>query len=228
MARRFYRKRGKKAKRRYRRRRANKNTLVQLGRSPIADSAIIKLRFCLALSINPAASGVTGSFLFYVNNVWQPTVGGSSHQPLGYDQWSSFYSKYCVLGSRISVKAINTSASVPIMYGVLLRQGYPTLAVDPMVLREQGDSSWAYAGNINNTTKGGVSKNFSAKKMFGYTNPKNETDLRADTGGSPAVTGYYQIWAAGADGLSDPGSTTFQATIDYIVYFSRPHALAQS
>lgn len=208
--------------------RRGRSQLVQLGRSPVSDSAIVKLRFCLAVSINPASSGITGSHLFYVNNIYQPSVGQTTHQPLGMDQWAGFYSKYCVLGSRITVKPINVSSTVPIMYGVLLRQTTPGTAVDPMLLREQGDSSWAYAGNINSRTQGTVSKNFSAKKMFGYQDPKNETDLRAATSGSPAITGFFQVWAAAADGLSDPASTTFQCTIDYICYFSRAHALAQS
>jgi len=220
---------GDKRKKKFNRRRKRRGSrLIQLGRSPIADSAIVKLRFCLAVAINPASSGITGSHLFYVNNLYQPSVGATTHQPLGYDQWAGFYSKYCVLGSRITVKPINVSATIPIMYGILTRQTSPGTAVDPMLLREQGDSSWAYAGNINSRKQGTVSKNFSAKKMFGYTNPKNETDLRASTTASPPITGYFQVWAAGADGLSDPAVTTFQCTIDYICYFSRAHALAQS
>jgi hypothetical protein len=221
-------KKNSRARKQYRRRRANKNQLVQLGRSPIANTAIVKLRFCLAVSVNPAANGITGSHLFYVNNIFQPSVGQTTHQPLAMDQYSAIYSRYCVLGSRISVKPINVSATIPIMYGILTRQTSPGLAVDPSLLKEQGDSNWAYAGNINSRGQGTVSKNFSAKKMFGFPDPKNEADLGAVTSGSPAVTGYFQLWAAAADGLSDPGSTTFQCTIDYICYFSKPHALAQS
>ena len=216
-------------KKTYRRKKKTfKNQIVNLSRSPIATTALVKLRYCDTISINPPAGGLTGQHLFRVNSLNDPDYTGIGHAPLGYDEWSQFYTRYCVLGARIHIKCMNTSTTVPLQYGIILRQGGVLSGIDPNILREQGDSCWTYAGNMNNRRQSGLSKNCSIKKFFGYPNPANETDLRASTNTNPVVTGYFQIWTAAADGFSDPPNTVFQVTLEYIALLSKPQKLTQS
>lgn len=210
------------------RRRRNKNQVVAITRSPIPSTAYVKLRYCDTIQINAPAGGLTGQYLFRVNSLNDPDYSGVGHEPLGKDQWMSFYSRYCVVGSRMHVKPMNVSTTIPAQFGILLRQGGVLSGIDPNILREQGDSSWAYAGNMNNRSNSSVTKNCSIKKFFGYPNPTNETDLRASTNANPEVTGYFQIWTAAADGVSDPPSISFQVTIDYLAVLSKPIKLEQS
>lgn len=205
-----------------------KNQITAISRSPIATTAYVKLRYCDTIQINAAAGGLTGQYLYRVNSLYDPDYTGTGHAPLGYDQWMEFYSRYCVVGSRMHVKCMNVSTTIPVQYGILLRQGGVLSGVDPNILREQGDSSWTYAGNMNNRSSRAVTKNCSIKKFFGYPNPTNETDLRASTNTNPVVTGYFQIWTAAADGVSDPPNMSFQVTIEYLAVLSKPVKLDQS
>lgn len=219
---------GNKKKNGNRRNKRKNKMVVLLGRSPIPTSVLVKLRYCDSIAIDPASGGITGSHLFRVNSLFDPDETSAGHQPLAYDEYAALYSRYCVLGAKITVKCINTSSTIPLIFGIVLRNVTPGLAVSPNMLREQGDSTWGYAGNIGAKQNRSISKTFSAKKFFGYPKPLNETDLRASTTANPAVTGYFQVWGAAADNVSNPGAMTYQVTIDYIAVFTKPHALPQS
>lgn len=204
------------------------NQVQAISRSPIATTAFVKLRYCDTIAINAPAGGLTGQYLYRVNSLHDPDYSGIGHRCLGTSEWMNFYSRYCVVGSRLTVKCINTSTTVPLQFGILLRQGGVLSGIDPNILKEQGDSTWSYAGNMNNRRQSTVSKNCSIKKFFGYPNPANETDLRASTNANPDVTGYFQIWTAAADGFSDPPNTSFQINMEFLAILSKPIKLEQS
>lgn len=215
-------------KRRGRRHRRRGVPMLALGRSPIPRKSLVKLRYCTRVPINPAA-GVTNSHIFRANSLFDPDSTGVGHQPLGFDQWINFYKEYCVLGSKITVTPINISTTIPLQFGVVLRQfQLPGMAVDPTLLIEQGDSNWKYVGNLNNSATKSVSLKFSTKRFLGVKNPIDEKDLRGDDTVNPSMEGFYQVWCAAADGAADPASIVFQVTIDYIAMFIQPQALAQS
>lgn len=50
--------------------------------------------FETGLSINPAAGGVVGSYVFQINGPYDPNVTGIGHQPLGFDQLMLMYEHY--------------------------------------------------------------------------------------------------------------------------------------
>jgi len=218
----------KKSNAKNRKRRSGK--IMVLNRQPVPPTALVKLRYCQTIGID-AGAGFTNSRLFRCNSIYDPDYSSTSstqHAPLGKDQWMSFYQIYCVLGSQITVTPINTSSTVPLMFGVTLRQGGVTLAVNPTSLREQGDSSWRYAGDMNQTGRKSLTKKFSTKKFLGFNNPTNENSCCASSTGNPASEAYYQVWVAAADGTSNPSNCTLQITMDFIVHFSQPKVLSQS
>lgn len=218
-------KKNSKAKNRKRR-----SGILVLNRQPVPPTALVKLRYCQTISID-AAAGFTNSRLFRCNSLYDPDYSSTSttqHQPLGYDQWMNFYTIYCVLGSKITVTPINVSDTIPLMFGVTLRQGGVTFAVDPTTLREQGDSCWRYAGNMNKTGRKSITKNFSTKRFLGFNNPTNENSCCASATGNPASVAYYQLWVAAADGVANPPNCTLQITMDFIAHFSQPKVLSQS
>lgn len=217
------------SKKNYRGRRKRSN-LVTLGRQPVPNTALVKLRYCQTISID-AGAGVTNSRIFRANSLYDPdySTSTSQHQPLAADQWALFYSQYCVLGSKMTVQPINTSSTIPLQFGVTLRQGSISAVVDPTILHEQGDSSWNYCGNM--ATQGRcrpVVKKFSTKKFLGYKNPSDETSLKASFSANPDEVAFFQIWCAAADSTANPPATIFQITIDYIALLSQPKNLPQS
>lgn len=63
--------------------------------------------------VEAAAAGFI-SYVWKANSTWDPdpTVGGS--RPTGVTQWTSLYSKYCVLGSSVSIHVVNHDADDPL------------------------------------------------------------------------------------------------------------------
>lgn len=205
--------------------------LVSLSRQPVPSTAIVKLRYCQTISID-AGSGITNSRLYRANSMYDPDYSSTStsqHQPLAYDQWSVFYDQYCVVGSKITVQPINTSATVPLQFGVALRQGQISAEVNPTILHEQGDSTWNYCGNMSYQGRcRPVTKKFSTKRFLGYKNPTNETSLKAAFTANPEKVAFFQVWCAAADSTANPPATIFQITIDFIAVLSAPKNLPQS
>jgi hypothetical protein len=208
-------------------RRARSSRIVNLGRSPVAKSALVSFRYCETVTVAPAA-GLTASYIFRANSLNDPNYTGVGHQPLGFDQWSVFYDNYCVLGSKLTVIPVNTSTTIPLVFGIVSRQGGITSAVDPNLLKEQGDSHWAYAGNMNNMKQRAVTKKMSIAKFTGFPKPQNESSLKASMASDPDNVVWYQVWAAAADSAADPATISFNITLDYIAMLSKPKKLAQS
>ena len=52
-----------------------------------------------------------------LNGCFDPEVTGAGHQPMGFDQWSTFYTKYQVLSCNFKIYAINLGiASTNVQY----------------------------------------------------------------------------------------------------------------
>lgn len=206
-----------------------RNFLVSVGRSPIAKQALVSLRYCDTVTIN-ASAGVTATHVFRANSIYDPdhTTSVLDHKPLGSTEWGTFYDNYCVLGAKLNVMPVNLQTAIPIQFGIVLRHGGISSAVNPNLLKEQGDSTWAYAGNMNNMRQRSITKKVSIAKFTGYKNPNNENVLRASMGANPEEVVYFQIWCASADQSTDPAAVSFNITLDYITLLSMPKKLPQS
>lgn len=218
-------KRNRKPRRRQHKRRSTR--LINLGRAPIAKQALVSFRYCDTVAID-ASTGVTATHVFRANSLFDPDFTGLGHQPLGFDQWSVFYDEYCVLGAKINVMPVNTQTVVPIQFGIILRQGAIAGSVDPNLLKEQGSSTWAYAGNMNNMRQRSLTKKISVAKFTGFKSPNNESSCRASMSANPSTDVYFQLWCSSANQTADPASVKFNVTIDFISLLSMPKKLAQS
>lgn len=209
------------------RRRRKPSRIVSIGRAPISKQALVSFRYCDTVTIN-AAAGVTATHVFRANSLNDPSYTGVGHQPLGFDQWSIFYQNYCVLGAKLNAMPVNIDTSIPLQFGILLRQGSISAAVDPNLLKEQGDSTWAYAGNMNNMRQRSLTKKVSISKFMGYKTPNNESALRAVMTANASEECYFQLWCASADHAADPAAIKFNITLDFVALLSGPKKLAQS
>lgn len=207
----------------------NSTRMVSLGRSPIAKQALVRQRYCSNVTINPG-TGVAAVHTFQANGLYDPDYTNSTeqHQPIGFDQWISFYNHYTVLGAKITVTCLNVVATIPIQFGILLRDNHIFSNSNPNTLKENGSSSWSYAGNINNTKRVTVSKNCSLKKFLGKKDLMDNDDCRGNSSANPLEGAYFQVWAAAADQVSDPASCHFAVTIDFISMYTEPKVLTQS
>lgn len=219
-------------KARYRRRRAFYRKSGRMVRQPrvIADSQIVKLRYVDFIQLD-AGIGTPAYDTFSATSCFDPYVGAGGHQPLGFDQWMTFYNHYQVLGAKATAYA---------------RQ-YADLGGDAVWLVGQTSASTtAPASNINQyieqkrskytflTAKlgaqntGKVTVHYSPRRFFNLKNPRDEHDLRGDASSSPTENAYFQFIAGGGNPADNPGPVNVRVVIDYVVLLTERKHLAQS
>lgn len=219
---------GGSSRRRFRfRRRIPRNPVM---RTAFPASRIVKMRYIENFTIDPAGSTAFASYVFKANSIFDPNHTGGGHQPMGRDQWATFYNHYTVVGAKISIIGITNSSSTPAVFGVrtidLATTGHTTLHG----LMETPTVSWRFAqvSSNGNVPKPAVAK-YSAKKWFNLTNVKdNHYDVGAGMGSDPVNPVYFYCFYGAHDGSTDLPQIYLVAKITYIVLFANPRELAQS
>jgi len=77
--------------------------VVPVGRGPVPQSTVITLKYNITFSTD----GANYDSRFNLNSIFEPLYGSSAHQPLGRDQYATFYNRYRVN----KVKSIVTCGS---------------------------------------------------------------------------------------------------------------------
>jgi len=160
-----------------------------------------------------AVVSTTGTidYQYNLNSIFDPTPGGG-HQPLGRDQWATMYTKYVVLGAKVHVEYVATSAtSTPVVHHVALTATVSTTAI--------AEVSTAAEAMFGSTTKLSVSsapavifdRYFRLKDVYGvdeesivtddlyaalFTAAPNKTcrlHILVSQNGVAAFTGFYSI-----------------------------------
>ena len=197
-------------------------------RYPLPYKQIRKLRYCDNVLINPPAI-LAATHVFSLNGMYDPDFTHVvNHQPFLFDQMMVLYDHYTVLSAKISVTPINNSTNVPVIFGVLINDTATPPSTSTTTLREQGNSRWNYAGDVNNQNRRTVSQVISISKYLGKKHLLENDDCRGSASANPAEQVYAHVWTGAADGISNPATFTYQITIEYIAVFTEPKELAPS
>ncbi len=176
---------------------------------------------------------ITGVRQFKLNSMYDPDHTGIGHQPLGYDEWTTFYNRYRVFGAKVTITVanqgeyggvmvitpwMNTSGSIP---GTFLSD-----------LREQRKGSTLIT--FNDHDAGGSTKRFSKyysiNKILGV--PASQIPISNEyvgvmgnfgTGQDPATLAYVSI---GLSPLRSGAAVTCNITVD-ITYYAKLEAVKQ-
>lgn len=73
--------------------------IVPVGRGPVPQSTIITLRYNLSYTTD----GTNYDTRFNLNSIYAPLYGVTTHQPLGRDQYATFYNRYRVTKCKSTV-----------------------------------------------------------------------------------------------------------------------------
>lgn len=224
--RRFKRRPMKGKRKGFRRKRRSVSMQKQLTAFP--TNRIVKMRYCTPFQLDSTSGYVEQAFR--ANGLFDPDFSGTGHQPLGHDQWSVFYNRYTVLGSKITIRAISPSSDNPSVYGVYLHETSSPGATAYTTLVEQGKSQWRYIQNaINGNVPSKCSMTFSAKKWFNIADVKdNSATYGALFGSDPTIQAYYICWTSAWDDTADVPPLNFVAIIDYIVLLGEPREIPAS
>jgi len=217
----------KNYKRKYRRKKRSYGTgtaIAGASTTPVPKRMLVKARYCDAIVLNAPNSG-TAHHTFCANGIFDPDQTGTGHQPLGHDQWSQFYEKYTVLGSKITaefISAENGSTAVGTV-GISLTEN---TAFSPSLteLRERGDNCWGMLGSFDGKNASRkLSKTCSVKKWKGIKNLLNEDRLMGEcTSANPAEQLHFQVWQSAVRGTDDPGACEVLITLEYIIMYHTP------
>ncbi len=215
-----------------RRRRKKKSGTVRQRGVAFAASQVVKLRYCDSFTLD-AGTNTTVNHVFSCNDLYDPNVSGTGHQPMGFDQWANFYDHYTVIGAKIratfqSNTAVGADAGI---VGILLKDNTTEITGTSSSIMEQGLATWrnyAPTGQGKPTT---MYKGFAPKKFFGIQDIKdNKTHIGANfaTIAGPTEQAYFHVFQAGLTTTTNPGAILCNVQIDYIVILTEPKALAQS
>lgn len=200
------------------------------GQIGFPKNRIVKMRYNDRHLIDADNTGAASAYTYRCNSIFDPNFTGVGHQPLGHDQWQTFYTQYMVIGSKMSVIfRSSTNSTTNNLIGV-----YPatssTALTDPTAIIEQGLGRYSNLQMITNGNTKTITMSWSAKKWFNTVDLRdNWDDYGANFGANPVEEAFYHIWTAlGIAGGVDPPATDVYVTIDYIVLLADPKTLAQS
>lgn len=216
-------------RRRYRRKnrwKRKRSTASQV-RAPIADSQLVRLKYCHVGSLN-AGAGTSATHLFRANDCFDPDLSGTGHQPMGFDQWMNFYNHCTVVGSRI--RAVFSPQGAGNSYntiGTIHVSDDSTTTASPVTLMERTGTVW---GHMSPQAAKGLTltKYFSTKKFFNLTNVKDSDNLKGTHTTGPVDQAHYQVSVFNPDGVTDNLSVNITVEIEYICLLSERKDLLTS
>lgn len=214
-----------------------KYTMIPRGVSTYQNiSPLQRFRYCDAFTLTPPVGGGPIGIVFSANSCYSPYVSGgantSAHQPLRYDQMSTFYRTCTVLSSRIRIESVgqgNTTQNLPSMVAMLELDNVS----NPSVINyqqdiEQGRTKWRVINNSDDV-HWKLSKGFSAKKWFKLSSIKdNQSSVGAYFNQSPTRQAFYIFYIQSLPGATATIAGQFLVTIDYLSLWSEPVDLAVS
>lgn len=176
---------------------------------------MLKFKHIYSESILLTDNGGPQNYLFSANGMYDPNYTGTGHQPMYFDQVGALYNHYCVIGSKITIRAVPQGTSVQNPYKIVLWVNDDT-NVSPTVdgiMEFKGAKTRLCTGGIN-PSQIVLTQSWSAKKYFGGS-PLANTNLQGTTSSNPIEQSYYNITLRTLDGISTV-SVWFQVQIEYI------------
>lgn len=189
-------------------------------------SKLVRMRYVDQLSLNAGIGAIAGH-TFRANSIFDPDQSGAGHQPMGHDQWTTFYNHYVVLGSKITVTFSNEDSGDPMLAGVLLNDDTTLTSSSVTSIIENGKGRYCHLDTAGGPGVRTCVEKFSAKRFF-KCDVKDRTDLKATFGTNPAEEAFFVVWTAAMNVASDPSVVYATVKIDYLVLLSEPKDLGPS
>lgn len=195
----------------------------------VASPALrVLLPWVFSGNLSEAAAGVGAFYSFRLNDCFDPNLTGVGLQPIGYDQYAAFYSRYRVLGTRYRVvfSQRGTTGSRVGLYA----SAQSTLPASPDAWIVQNRT--AKLKLMGPTTGGNNVANFAGKHdlsaIFGVTRNEflTEHDFSATTGSGPPRQCYMHIHTSGISGVV--AACDFTVMLWFEVEFMAPISLSLS
>lgn len=123
---------------------------VSIGRGPIAPSVFVNLRYVAGFR----SDGTTFDHVFNLNSIFDPDRTGTGHQPLGRDQYATFYNRYRVWSVRVKVVgALDPGVdNSPVTFGIVADNSGSAYTNMDQAFEQQNAYSTIVASGANSST----------------------------------------------------------------------------
>lgn len=218
-------------KRRFRRRRRYpRNTATNTG---IVTPLGRKFRSTLKYADTARLLTGVGSTRFRVlscNGMFDPDITGTGHQPMGFDQLTTFYDHYCVIMCKGRFTYTNLT-STPVVVGVVISDVSTTTALTSTdQVMEQPSVKWmvlAPSGNADATKS--MSLMCNPNKYLSVGSPLSNALVNGNALQNPAEQVFFHVFASPLNSGDLAYSVDVAYQLDYTAIFHEPRAtLSQS
>ena len=189
------------------------------------------LKYCETVPL-VSTSGSFATYYFSTNSLFKPNASSGGHQPMYYDQYSALYTKYTVLGSKVKVSFLPSSATVgAVAVGVLINDDLTTAPTTFSGVFEQSLATCKYI-NFSSSDPTVLTTGWSAKKTHGGSVLANNkltgnTGNTGPTATSPGEESFYLLMCQSADGVST-NSLVVSVEISFVTMFTELRDVPQS
>ncbi len=216
-----------------RRKTAKKSTKKTKPKDPFPPSMTVDLKYTHVRSFGSASLAyIYNAYNF--NSAYDPDDSGVGSQPLGYDQWSAFYTRYFINDATIRVTATNVTSN-PVIFGIIPQlDNSPQTDIAAVISNPM--CVWTLLAPLNSgdTTKTLVK---SCNMRYLYANPgindsqDDYTGLTGNvgTGSSPARNGFFHVFFSTLNGaVIGTNAVQYVMNLQQICKFCRRNDIAQS
>lgn len=191
---------------------------------------MVKLRYVTECVVQ--CSGLSNSYTYSANGMYDPDITGGGHQPKAFDEWMAVYNHYNVVGSKINVKLVSTHGGDGYIWGVTRTPTPNSLASKLLTYCLENRYTRGYRALGSNPGQRALANipaitKYSQKKQFGQ-NSSQKTDLTGNASSNPTEQSYFEVWMAPINNIPTTQTASFIVTIDYIALLTEPRVLAQS
>lgn len=177
----------------------------------IPDRTVVTLRYTEKVQFNPAATSY--EYIYRGNSINDPNFTGTGGRPVGYTEWSSFYNRYRVVGSSISLHILGSTATSISVFPSLSNtgvSGYADAVSQPYAKCVQVAGSGGL--NVKRLSNKMGSAKISGQRIM-------QDDLYAASFGSDPSAAWY--WCINMDAGASNVDITVTVTIYYRVILYR-------
>jgi len=200
----------------------------------IGDRVFTKLNYTQQVSLT-STLGSLATQQMSGNSAFDPDFSGVGNQPVGFDQWATFFQKYRVHSSRIYVTPISATATSAAtqMFNLVVAPRPDTSTFSTMANAMAANYARAVMFNSNNPSSDNddISHVMSTTRLFGLPTGRNSlshsVNYDAAVTADPTNEWTWGIYAATAD-LGSTSTLICQIRIEYEVEFFLPAQLVLS
>lgn len=200
----------------------------QGNQSAVANRQHVTLRYSEIIPVTGAAAGVGVVNSFRANSIYDPNFTGVGHQPMGHDEWSSFYNHYQVKASRIKCQLANQeqTGGEPVVFWIELAAA-SAATLNPTTAIERGRAAWKCVGQQTDTIAAPLNNEYDAMKFFGKA-IANQTTQVANFGSNPSEDVFFHVGYGPMSTLATPRLWQLLVVIEYDCVFTEPKELLES